>query len=529
MINYCFEIIVYQGLFIGLYQLLKSEPLFKINRIYLLTSLLLSLLLPLLSFYNSMTYALPQTYVEILKPIQIGSDSFNIVEPISTTDIVSTVLYENFYLLLYVSGIFFYGIWFLGRNKSVFKSLNLPISHFYKSKPIVFLPKSNVAFSFINRIYIGENIPKSQRKIILEHEYHHLQQKHSWDMIILELFQFMMWFNPLIYIYKKQLRQVHEFEADRLSLKNTTKTKYINTLLNRSFDCQNISFVNSFNHHTNLKKRITMLHKSKLNRLKYVLIIPMLFLAIFISCADDSGIEQKSTQKEQEADIVSVANNFFSDKPSFFDRIKEKPDLNTLLKSYNIEVKNKYTKSEQSKLTFIIFSLKFSSEYQDDLEYKRNIDKEINRSKGLLEVSQKLEEIMKNNDVKNLTEKEEQERGSEVPFALLDLVPHPVSCHDKTDDELKKCVSAFIANHVNKNFKTGIGAELGLTGQNRVVIQFKIDKTGKVTNAKARAEHPKLEEEAKRVIESLPQMIPGEVNGEKVSVLYGLPINFIIN
>jgi TonB family protein len=86
-----------------------------------------------------------------------------------------------------------------------------------------------------------------------------------------------------------------------------------------------------------------------------------------------------------------------------------------------------------------------------------------------------------------------------------------------------------ITDFVGANFDTKIGKALNLTGVNRVIVQFKIDENGNVVDVKSRAPHPKLEEEAKRVINSLPQMTPGEQNGKAVGVMYSLPIVFQVN
>jgi hypothetical protein len=60
-------------------------------------------------------------------------------------------------------------------------------------------------------------------------------------------------------------------------------------------------------------------------------------------------------------------------------------------------------------------------------------------------------------------------------------------------------------------------------------VQFKIDNTGNVVDIRSKAPHPDLEIEATRIVNSLPQMIPGEHKGKKVAVSYSLPILFIID
>ena len=87
-------------------------------------------------------------------------------------------------------------------------------------------------------------------------------------------------------------------------------------------------------------------------------------------------------------------------------------------------------------------------------------------------------------------------------------------------------MSTKIAESINSNFNTSIANDLNISGRQRIAVQFKIDKTGNVTDVRARAKHPELEAEAMRVVNLLPQMKPGEQKGEKVGVLYSLPIVF---
>ena len=112
-----------------------------------------------------------------------------------------------------------------------------------------------------------------------------------------------------------------------------------------------------------------------------------------------------------------------------------------------------------------------------------------------------------------------------VPFEIIDQAPLFPNCTG-TSQERKECMSMSISKHVNRRFDTSIGNTLNLTGINRIFVSFKIDKNGNVVNIRTRATHPVLEAEAKRVIETLPQMQPGEQDGQPVDVLYSLPITF---
>ncbi|WP_439151309.1 energy transducer TonB [Winogradskyella sp.] len=117
----------------------------------------------------------------------------------------------------------------------------------------------------------------------------------------------------------------------------------------------------------------------------------------------------------------------------------------------------------------------------------------------------------------------------EVPFSVIDEVPTIDDCKDlPTNAQRKQCMSQFVSKHVNKNFNLGLADSLGIKGRQRIFVSFKIDKEGLVKDVKARASHPDLENEAVRVIKTLPQFIPGRQKGHLVTVPYSLPIVFQI-
>jgi protein TonB len=90
-------------------------------------------------------------------------------------------------------------------------------------------------------------------------------------------------------------------------------------------------------------------------------------------------------------------------------------------------------------------------------------------------------------------------------------------------------MSEKLGKLVNKKFNPDVATDLGLTGKQNIYVQFTIDKTGKVTKIKARAPHDKLENEAVKVINKIPQMIPGRQRDQNVEVIYTLPIRLQVN
>ncbi|WP_299098537.1 energy transducer TonB [uncultured Winogradskyella sp.] len=97
-----------------------------------------------------------------------------------------------------------------------------------------------------------------------------------------------------------------------------------------------------------------------------------------------------------------------------------------------------------------------------------------------------------------------------------------------SNSEKKTYMTNKIKEIIIDNFNKAIGKQLNLKGKQRIIVQFKIDDNGLVTNIKARATHLELENEAKRVIKLLPQFIPGKQSGKNIGVVYSLPIVFIV-
>lgn len=115
------------------------------------------------------------------------------------------------------------------------------------------------------------------------------------------------------------------------------------------------------------------------------------------------------------------------------------------------------------------------------------------------------------------------------PFNMInvEVVPIYPGCEKATTNrERVKCMSQKLGKLVQRRFNTELAAELGLSGMQKIDVQFKIDENGNITEIKTRAPLKQLEDEAERVVNKIPQMTPGKQRNEPVSVLYNLPIKF---
>ncbi len=121
-----------------------------------------------------------------------------------------------------------------------------------------------------------------------------------------------------------------------------------------------------------------------------------------------------------------------------------------------------------------------------------------------------------------------EEPDEDVHVNFVEMVPIYPGCEkSKNNEQRKKCMSDKLSKLIKKKFDKDLGSELGLKeGIQRIYVNFRINKSGNVEIMSTRAPHKKLEKEANRIVDKVPQMKPGEQGGEPVSVLYSLPIVF---
>ena len=119
--------------------------------------------------------------------------------------------------------------------------------------------------------------------------------------------------------------------------------------------------------------------------------------------------------------------------------------------------------------------------------------------------------------------------GDEIlPFRVIEETPIFPGCEGLDSLASKQCFTKKISKFVSKKFDISLAEELNIAGKQRILVQFTIDKTGTVTDIKARALHKNLEKEAIRVVQKLPKMTPGKQRKRPVGVKYTLPIVFFI-
>ncbi len=128
-------------------------------------------------------------------------------------------------------------------------------------------------------------------------------------------------------------------------------------------------------------------------------------------------------------------------------------------------------------------------------------------------------------EVEEIEEVEEVEEVIEdVPFTIIEDVPVFPGCKGNKK-QLKNCFNKKMQKHFQKKFDSDLPNELGLSsGKKRIIMLFKIDRSGNVVDIRAKAPHPRLQKEAVRIVKLLPKMTPGKQRGKPVGVKYTLPV-----
>ena len=233
--NYLLEFTVCITIFYGLYCLIFRRLTFiRLNRIYLLSSLIVGLSLPLISYQIKEVVKIPAgvEYEEMGSiPLVINS----------STPLISNIPIEepfNWNVILqgiYILGILFMLIKLIHSFRLIAKEIILKSSNHinHSSDNFYISTQSNYAnSSFFHLIFIDDsNLSEHEINQILEHEKWHIRLFHSYDLLFVEILKIIFWFNPILWLYQRSLSEVHEYEVDTRMVQTYNPQNYAQLLL----------------------------------------------------------------------------------------------------------------------------------------------------------------------------------------------------------------------------------------------------------------------------------------------------------
>ncbi|WP_426090366.1 energy transducer TonB [Flavobacterium sp. DSR3-2] len=461
------------------YLFLEKEKMHVFNRFYLLFSLVFSMVIPFITIE-----VIEKIVQPIINPgnIQILQGSAVIIEETNYLAIGSWSLYAVVTLILAVR--------FISNIIKISTKMKSNTAIDYKNAKLMLIPEKTLPHTFLNTIFINET-EYNNRQIEAElytHELTHVTQKHTLDILFIELLKTVFWFNPIFIFYKKAIQLNHEFLADEKVVKSYNNVPfYQSLLLSKANENQTFYLASNLNYLIT-KKRLLMMTKTTSKTealLRKAMLMPIVATLLFLLCtkvaAQETNVKKETTPKKSE----NIFKTYY-DKTTF--KIKDEKGKVASEKKYN-----ELTPVEKRAIPSILSKQK---------KLPTNEELLATLSKGAPEII----EIDTFNSENKFVQKGENEVYNTAGITEKPDFPGGIM-------EFYK----FVGN----NFKTPEQPNL----KGKVYITFIVEKDGSLSDIKnIRDIGFGTGEEAIRVLKTCPKWIPGKLNGVPVRVMYSLPI-----
>ena len=552
-----FDVLIYLGhsalclaaLYIIYKAAMSNETMHRLNRVVLLGIVALSALLPLCE-------------IKIKEEVEVELVEYNNfylpdAQAISTAEMVVTEVEPFDYLGLLKSaaiGLFLLGVVFMlvRLAMSVFSVWRMiqsgRVEYLKDDVTLTVVDNLPSPFSYFGHIVVAESDLKENRDLILAHELAHIRLRHSWDVLFVDLALCVWWFNPAMWLLRRELQSLHEYQADKAVLDSGVDAKtYQLLLIKRAVGARLHSIANCLNH-SNLKNRITMMCKKSSSRwaaAKLLLVLPLVVLSLAATATtvyvtvdniDESKVKQNSQNnqtnvrfEERTFDTEVVKDDKFALSPAGSVRYNLVPaEANVATQqSEKREIKGKIV-DEQGKPIGNVFVLVKNSNMgsitDSDGQFAglEVIDDDILEISHVGYESQQV--AVKGKSSFNITLKTriyttetDAEVSSESAVLKAEVMPKFMG------GDLNK-----FRNWVQMHIKYPKVAQEQVI-QGRVIAEFIIEKDGKLTFSKImESPHESLSAEVEGAIRLSPNWTPGANGGKPVRVKMHIPVNFAI-
>ena len=500
--------------------LFRNSNRLQFNRCFLLTSLLLSLAMPLLGLLSGLEVPQMATLKQnlfngmMLNEVIVTPDG----QPVLPDVTVTASTQSHFSVWQVVAGIYLVGVgvmtllFLIKLGRLVALIIRSP-KRKMEGCTAVFTGREQGSFSFFRYAFFpNENVDPD----ILRHEMSHIEHRHSWDILFAELMMILQWFNPFIYMYKKELQSLHEYQADRdVVATGVDKKNYMMLILQQ---CTAVDFSGMSNNFSLIltKKRIKMITKNeKAKGLWWRLLATLPVLAVLLIANTKVAAQE---QKSEKIDINVEMGWFevyddFGNPMNLTDTVIYNED-GSYVKFETTEAPDPISGEMRSKITAtccnadgtpnqdIQFHISAMEKHGDTTMYQ--VDP-FSFSVDKLKLK-----ILTTED----TPTQVLEKDNDTVFQMVEQMP-----------EFPGGVEAMM-HYVANNVKYPQEArDKNISG--RVFVSFVIEKDGSVNEVKVmRGIGGGCDEEAVRVVKNMPKWKPGMQKGKPVRVSYMMPLNF---
>lgn len=521
---------------------LSKETFHRFNRMVLIGLILVAFVIP--SLKVSQNFHLPQIE-QVFERLNIPEEEteqehdLQKMEQVTTTTLHTqlekersdcTILTLGNLGFLYLGGALLLLLRYIFSIACIYRLIRNSEKKCWKGKIRLVVHQQNVApFSWRHYIVLSRQDLEEYGEEIIAHEYAHIMHKHFRDLLLAEICLLFQWFNPAMWLFRKELKTVHEFEADESVLKaGIDAKKYQLLLIQKTVGTRLYSMVNSFDH-SSLKKRITMMLKKKSNpwaRLKYLYVLPLAAIAVAAFARPEISSELDEISAVKVNDLTAIMKTEEVKSPEKHPAKEIKVQGQVLEKSTNAPVvgasviikgttSGTITDLDGNFVISMPVGATLSVSYINMKTKELTITEKLIGKIKSLKVYLEGEITTKTQEVVVVGYGGGEEASDEVPvFQVVEEMP-------EFPGGMGECLK-----FLGKNIKYPVEAQkAGVQG--KVIVQFVVEKDGNIANPKVvRSIDPDLDGEAIRVISIMPKWKPGMQKGQPVRVKYTVPVTF---
>ena len=549
-----------------LYKVLMSyETLHRLNRVLLLGFVVLSAVLPLCRI--EVVEELPAVEpVEFVAPMA-DSVVYEVAESFNYT-----ALLQMAFFVLFLLGVVVMIVRLVISIMSVKRIIRSGEQQYLEGGvTLTIVDKPISPFSWFGHIVVSRADIEQNRDIILTHEMAHIRLRHSWDVLAVDLALCFWWFNPAMWLLRRELQSLHEYQADEEVLNSGIDAQtYQLLLIKRAVGSRLHSVANCLNH-SNLNKRITMMCKktsSRWSAAKALLVLPLVAVSLAATATtvyvprevqdkvtensvNEQNVTDASTTKAQAAAEAKERVATVSEQPkdvanaNVHGRVidaktkKQVPNVAVLIKEKSIGVfadeSGQYIIKGQPEgiYTLIASAVGYkSAEKSVSIAPDKNVEVNFELEENVVS----LNEVTVSSDTKvaEANAKAAAAKVQEAANAQAAAAANATTGGDMPYVKVEK-MPTFMGGDLNV-FRNWVQSKIqypkeamdkGIKG--RVVCSFVVEKNGSLTDFDVLQSPDKsLADEVVRILKTSPKWEPGEQRGEKVRVKYTVPIVFSI-
>ena len=291
-LTYQLKVAVIMAVFYIFFRLLLIKDTWhRLNRIVLLSTALLSFLLPVCIITIHKTEVLPMPVAQLMQAVS------------STPAQPSTLWWHIALMAVYAAGVVFVLVKVLTsvhRVRSIIKNARKEV--LADGTTLYIMPGNAASFSWMGHIVISEADWNNNETAIISHEKAHVALRHSIDVLITDIIAALQWFNPAIWMLRIDLRAVHEYEADDTVLRRGTDLRsYQYLLISKAAAMNGYTIANNFNHSI-LKNRIFMMEKERTTKkslLRALYLLPLICICLAVNAKTKVNYVYDDPQSDQ--------------------------------------------------------------------------------------------------------------------------------------------------------------------------------------------------------------------------------------